>query len=78
MTKGGKLDVWCEEVVCSGASQCYHLCELFIYWLVPHVLKSNPTRLSVLSHDCGLNHSQEDKVVIIFTLHNAVNKPHPD
>ena len=68
----------CKQAVRSGTSQCYHLRELFIYWLVPHVLKSNPTGLSVMGQDCGLNHPQEDKVVVVFTLHNAVNKPHPD
>ena len=78
MAKGRKLNVRCEEAVCSGASQRYHLCELFIYWLVLHVLGPNPTRLSVVGRDCGLNHRQEDKFVIIFALHDATNEPHPD
>ena len=78
MTKGGKLDVRCKEAVGSGASQCYHLRELFIYWLVLHVLESNPTRFSVMGCDCGLNHRQEDEFVIIVTLHNTAYKPHPD
>ena len=78
MMEGVKLDVWCKEAICSGASQHNHLCELFIYRLILHILEPNPTRLLFMSHNRGLNHCQEDKFVIVFAFHNTVNKLHPD
>ena len=78
MTKGGKLDVWRKKAVRLGTGQRYHMRELLIYWLVLHVLESNPTRLSVMGRDCGLNHREEGEFVIVFALHNTTNKPHPD
>ena len=77
MVKGGKLNVWRKETVGPWAGQCYHLCEFFVYWQVSHVLLSNPTRLSVVSHHSGLNHCQKDEFVIIFAFDDTIDKLHP-
>lgn len=77
VTKGGKLNVWCKETVCSWTCQCYHVCELLVYWQIVHVLESNTTGLPLMAHHSGLNHCQEDKVVVVFALDDTTSEPHP-
>jgi hypothetical protein len=77
MAKRGKLNVWCKEVVRLWACQCYHLLELLINWEVTHVLEPNATNLPVVSRNGGLNHSQEYKLVVIFTADSPTGKLDP-